>query len=534
MTDRDRNILGYNTSLGGTVTKTDDAKLIATVESYITEATSGWTDLTVEFNYLDKESTPEKINVILSANDYFADRSSIVANNTLTVDDVTLIYYNTLSSLTYDGTELFSEGTTKYDLSTVEYDASKLSYTLKGVGATAEKSYNEETAVLTITVKGNDYDVTDASTYTVYTIQFGKSVETTYTNDLSVSVNGLTTEPQSTDVQLIKETDGSTSFALNNFVLVFEETKMPVGNIKLTNVTVNGNSYTFNNTITIAAGDDTQYSSDDWYGPKLGNVPVVLSATVDGDGMTALIDIDMTSSLGQVIRVVFAPSVTISSSADVTVTAGLKNVTLNRDFNAGWNTICLPFDYELMAFGITDSGTSIATAAQEFSDADENGLDFSQVTTTLKANTPYLIYFSSAVSKDTPIYFGAEVQELSPNKVTYGDYTFQGNYTAGLSMYGNYGVANIDGKQYIRRGGSNSTLKATGAYFASSGSSSSVQSMIINLGGETTGIDNVNTVTDGNANGPVYNLQGIRVSNGSTDNLPKGIYLQNGKKIYVK
>lgn len=449
------------------------------------------------------------------------------------VDDVDFVYYNTLSSLTYDGTELLSGDQTSYDLSTVEYDASKLSYTLKGVAATKTTSYNynEETAVLTITVKGNNYDATDNSTFTVYTIQFGQPTETTYTNYLGVSVNGITTEPQSTEVQLIQEVDGTTSFALNNFILVSGENSIPVGNIKLTNVTVSGNSYSFNNTITIAAGDDSQYSSDDWYGPRLGNVPVVLSATVDNDGMTALIDIDMTSSLGQVIRVVFAPAVTISSGADVNVEAGLKNVTFNRNFSAGWNTICLPFDYSLSAFGYTEAGDYIATAAQEFSAADENGLDFSSVST-LEANKPYLVYFSVALTS-TPIYFGVKVQEPTPSAVTYGDYTFQGNYTAGFSMSGKYGVANIDGKQYIRLGGSNSKLNATGAYFTSS-STSLAQSMVLNLSGEITGIGSVSTETVSNTNGAVYNLQGIRVSEGSLDNLPKGIYMQNGKKIYVK
>lgn len=284
----------------------------------------------------------------------------------------------------------------------------------------------------------------------------------------------------------------------------------------------------------ITSADGTTLTAEETIQINDVDVPVVFNGTLEDDGsVSATIDMDLTNypSIEKSIRATFAPAVTISSGVTLTsedVSTGLKNVTLSRVFNQGWNTICLPFDFPLETLG--------ATYAQEFSNADENGLDFSQVEsesgiTTLKANTPYLIYFYDQV--DSPKYFGAEVQELSPIAVPHGDYNFQGNYTAGLSMYGNYGVANIDGKQYIRRGGSNSTLKATGAYFTSS-SSSSVQSMIINLGGETTGIDNVSTVTDGNANGPVYNLQGIRVSNGSTDNLPKGIYLQNGKKIYVK
>ena len=58
--------------------------------------------------------------------------------------------------------------------------------------------------------------------------------------------------------------------------------------------------------------------------------------------------------------------------------------------------------------------------------------------------------------------------------------------------------------------------------------SSSVQGFVLNLEeGETTGIATVVT----NEDAPIYNLQGIRM-NGK--NLPKGIYIQGGKKFMVK
>lgn len=48
----------------------------------------------------------------------------------------------------------------------------------------------------------------------------------------------------------------------------------------------------------------------------------------------------------------------------------------------------------------------------------------------------------------------------------------------------------------------------------------------------TTGIDGVQA--DSQAAGAVYNLQGVKVSNGSLQNLPKGVYVVNGKKVLVK
>lgn len=58
---------------------------------------------------------------------------------------------------------------------------------------------------------------------------------------------------------------------------------------------------------------------------------------------------------------------------------------------------------------------------------------------------------------------------------------------------------------------------------------SPVQGFRLNLG-DTTGITAVEST---NANAPVYTLSGVRV-NGSLNNLPAGIYIVGGKKVYVK
>lgn len=89
MVDRDRNILDMETTLGGEVTKTDDAECIAKINYAITGTADEWTECTIPFEYLS-ESTPEKINVIFCAGDYFS--TSPVKNNELYIDDVKLIY----------------------------------------------------------------------------------------------------------------------------------------------------------------------------------------------------------------------------------------------------------------------------------------------------------------------------------------------------------------------------------------------------------------------------------------------------------
>ncbi|WP_337638507.1 calycin-like domain-containing protein [Prevotella sp.] len=192
MTNRDRNILGNETSatLGDPATHTADAKLIAKLEQSISESTKGtWKNMTIPFTYEDKTAVPEYINVIFAANDYFGGRNGIVAGNSLTIDNVKLVYYHALNSLTYNGNKVanFNEGTTEYTLSgKLAEDFDKVKFTIKGAGATYDVAKDEANNVATITVKGNDYDV-NPSSKTVYTIKF----------DGTVGINGITTSTNS-------------------------------------------------------------------------------------------------------------------------------------------------------------------------------------------------------------------------------------------------------------------------------------------------------------------------------------------------
>lgn len=189
MVNRDRNILGNETSatLGDKPAKpSKDAKLIAKLEQSISESTKGtWKSMTIPFTYNDDTAVPEYINVIFAANDYFGDRKSIIKENSLTIDNVKLVYYHALNSLTYNGNKVanFDEGTTEYTLNgKLAEDFDKVKFTIKGVGATYDVAKDEANNVATITVKGNDYDV-NPSSKTIYTIKF----------DGTVGINGITT-----------------------------------------------------------------------------------------------------------------------------------------------------------------------------------------------------------------------------------------------------------------------------------------------------------------------------------------------------
>lgn len=112
MVDRDRNILGIATVKGGQVTKTDDAELIAEGKLVITETTSEWTKGEINLTY-HSDATPEKMNIIFAANDYF-NSTDMVQGNSLTVDDVKCEYASEDNVLKYTGDLLVKMGEAQF------------------------------------------------------------------------------------------------------------------------------------------------------------------------------------------------------------------------------------------------------------------------------------------------------------------------------------------------------------------------------------------------------------------------------------
>lgn len=481
-------------------------------------ATEEWTKFEADFTYYKEKPKTQYMLASLTTNPVPGGS----ANDEFDIDDIQFTYYSTLKSLSYTGATInFSEATTSYDLSSETYDASKLSFKEKGAGATASLSYDDETAIATITVKGNDFSV-NSSNQTVYTIQFAKPTVqenvTTYKSDLSVCIGGVTGKPAETSINLI-ESNGSYSLELKNFIL---EGLGGIGNIKVNNLDVKDNTYTTSQVITITEGDDPNI--DYWLGPDLDEVPVDVTATVKGNQLVAQIKIrDFAPELGN-IDVTFAPTVTIGANASVSTEAGVNNVIVNRTFAKGWNTVCLPFDVAVKSLQ--------AAKAQEFVSSNGSSLTFNEVADgVLKANVPYLVFFNNEVSD--PFYYGGKVEATNPTPVTYNGFTFVGNYEASKSMEGLYGVASEGDVQKIMLGTAASTLPATCAYFTAPNGQNANGLRICFDGGEVTGINQVNGAQAQSA-GAVYNLQGIKVSNRGTNNLPAGLYIMQGKKVIVK
>lgn len=501
--------------------------------SILVPATGAWTYFEQSFTYYKNQPVKQYLLASLTTNPQPGGSSG----DELCVDDVLFIYYHALSDLKYNGKTIegFSESKLDYNLSTLVYDASKVDWTQKGVGATVKKNYNKETGVLSITVKGNDFSENPASV-TTYTVQFAKQADKAveYTNGLSVNVNEEVTPPQLTTYSVVTKADKSISLVLKNFMLGSGEDAIPVGNIVLDNVTVKGNHYTTNKVILISAGDDPNYSEEDWYGPILGEVPVKLDGTLHDGRLDATIDIDMFATLKQVIKVVLAPLYEATPAKALTIPAdGLGNVTFNRTFYKGWNTFVAPFPVtkKQLGFEKVNALAAISTSAGwlKFDDvADE----------TLEANKPYLLYYSAdKTSKE--FYYGGEVLSTTGDvKATVtgqggAKVNMVGNYTPKFSVEGNYLLTDHTGEDEIAKAGARSTVDATKCYFTFENVADPA-ALFVKFGGDVTGMGNVVAEeTAPRANG-VYNLQGVKLSNGSVEGLPAGLYIVNGRKVLVK
>ena len=161
----------------------------------------------------------------------------------------------------------------------------------------------------------------------IITVVFGHkdnflASKTTYTDNLTISIDGDPTELPETTIIVEQYKDNTYSLLLNNFTLGEGEEALLVGNIVLNNITAteaNGiKSFATERNIFITAVDD----ENEWLGPNLGKVPLSLTGKMDTERLYCAINIDMSEMLGQIINVVFGDENAVTSIENVTVENG--------------------------------------------------------------------------------------------------------------------------------------------------------------------------------------------------------------------
>lgn len=244
MTDRDRNILGMETAQGGAVTHSDNAELIAKSLKYIESKASAWTTYTLPIDYLTA-STPEKINVILSANDYF-DSENIVKGNTLSLDNVKFAYYSRLEGVKVKGAavEGFNPDKYEYTVAGAAPAAADIEAVVLGSGKSAKTDVKVDGNNVTITVSNENGEDVDGKTSHVYTLTFsGAEAGKTYNGYLNIEMfGGKLTEDQPTAIVITPTGDNKCTFVLPDLSLDLGNGPASLGKIEVPDVTITENN----------------------------------------------------------------------------------------------------------------------------------------------------------------------------------------------------------------------------------------------------------------------------------------------------
>lgn len=201
---------------------------IAVAEEYIGK--SEWTQHTVKFTY-SKDCGDSKQYLLASFTTNPEPGAS--SGDVLLIDDVYFVYNSELASLKYDGIDI-PVSSSPMEIIAKNFDINKVECTSNGRGATIEKKY--ENSVLTITVKGSDYESTKNShTYTVNVYPSAEDVVGPYNRWIAVDVMGELTESANDITISDEDKDNIVNFSLSQFSFGGED----MGAIEVKNVHLN-------------------------------------------------------------------------------------------------------------------------------------------------------------------------------------------------------------------------------------------------------------------------------------------------------
>lgn len=305
---------------------------------------------------------------------------------------------------------------------------------------------------------------------------------------------------------------------------------------KNVDIYISGGTYSSDVSKYCAAGFTATPNADGTYGiSKVGDLSVMVAYDKGYDNVAegGTVDIDMDT----VNKIMVAKT----EVANV-------NTTLTKTFaNTGWNSFFVPFDFTLTAEMLTDFEFAKLYAVIAVNNAPVVNFKTVAANEKISAYSPYLIKAKTAGSHSLNVgavtYKGGNAGESQYTASIEEIYTFypvmENTYTAAEKGYyldseTNSFVYNKNAGAYVPPLRYYMTIqdKNTDSYIVpTSGGASKVKFCVIGEG-EATGITDI--VGDAaNASGKVYNLQGVLVGN-TTEGLPKGVYIKNGRKIIVK
>lgn len=279
LTDVDRAILGKSSvAQSGT--------LIASCEEKISNSFSEWTQIIVPLEYKTTTVVPEKMNLIISAADYW-NRANIVPYNTLVVDDVDFVYYSTLTSLKAGSkTIALKDGVYNYTVAGKMPTEEEVVATCKSQFADAAVAVDAANYKVTVTVTNQGGKDVDGATQHVYTLQYTAPEDKQYAGILNVYCDFLGGDVIANATQKVTISyynDNTCDFSLPDFMFAGDD----IGDIKIPNVKVSED----------AAGTKT-FTDGEVEAMELAGGGIVAHVVLNGGTITAAGVINMPITVG--------------------------------------------------------------------------------------------------------------------------------------------------------------------------------------------------------------------------------------------
>lgn len=286
---------------------------------------------------------------------------------------------------------------------------------------------------------------------------------------------------------------------------------------------------------------------------QVNTVKVANTLQIGGIALTSNINEDGTSTDCPEEFLVLDEDETLDDNRSLTKATMVFHRTFTTD---KWNSLILPVDMTAdqvtAAFG---KGTKLA----KFNKYDDNWIYFLPVEPDaygimLKANIPYIIHptrqpdsvnrnynvgsgkekhIDGPVYTVTGIYYGGQPTEMKCEDT--GSST-----NTGMTHYGSYVYRQeVPAKSYMLSKGAmvhTSKVHKVKSYRSwleeTTPSEKTLQLIVSDSDNSTTGIKVIEEAPQ-NANA-IYNVNGMRMNSSNTDNLPKGVYIINNKKVVIK
>lgn len=265
-------------------------------------------------------------------------------------------------------------------------------------------------------------------------------------------------------------------------------------------------------------------------------------------GVNAYSYLEYNEFFGRPIRNIFAPDASVEdaqwifvSPADYeqqivtldqaattyeTPTATRATVHLIRNFSLNmWNSFCLPFAISADQLK-SQFGNDVRIAA--FTGCTETTLQFTTVEQ-VEAGVPYLVYPTAGYG-DKGYYEFTDVTRFvaTPQAVTQSQVSYTPSFVSTTAPQGAYVLS----QNVVYHLTSAMAMKGFRAYFVENSAAAKISSWT--LDGVVTGIEEI----EGQEVQPfdVYNMNGQKVRSRvtTTDHLPQGVYIVNGKKVIIK